>query len=104
MSGKIKTLLGFAQKAGKIVSGEEGCKNCLKQGKAFLIIVSQDASETTKSSMRFITSLNGIDYAEWGSKDALGLIIGKSPRSSVAVLDQHFAREIGKLLEVSGSN
>lgn len=93
-------MLGFAQKAGKLTSGEEGCRSGAKSGKAFLIILSSDASENSKDIIRSIASQYHVKIVEWGSKDLLGWSIGKAPRAAVAVLDQHFAREIGKLLEI----
>ena len=98
MKGKVEALLGFAQKAGKIITGEEGCKNNVKQGKVFLLIISTDASDNTKKEMRYLSSSYGIPYAEWGTKQMLGLSTGRSPRAVVAVLDQQFASAIGKLL------
>ncbi|MGI6065033.1 MAG: L7Ae/L30e/S12e/Gadd45 family ribosomal protein [Bacillota bacterium] len=101
MKGRVEVLLGFAQKAGKIVTGEVGCKKSIKQGKAYLLIISMDASDNTKKEMRFLSSAYGIPYVEWGTKQMLGLSTGRSPRAAAAVLDQQFASAIGKLL--SGS-
>ena len=96
----METMLGFAQKAGKLTSGEEGCRSGAKSGKAFLIILSSDASDNTKDIIRSIASQYHVKLVEWGTKDLLGWSIGKAPRAAVAVLDQHFAKEIGNLLAI----
>jgi len=50
MSSKIYGLIGLATKAGKIVSGGEGCEKALKRGSVKLVLVAQDASDNTKNS------------------------------------------------------
>lgn len=100
MDRKIYSLLGFAQKAGKLVSGENICEKFLKQGKVFLMIVTMDASESTKSHLQCLCAKKGVEYQIWGNKISMGVSIGKSPRVAVAVLEQHFAGEIMKLLHV----
>lgn len=100
MDRKIYSLLGFAQKAGRVVSGENICEKFLKKGKVFLIIITMDASESTKSHLQDLCAKKGVDCKIWGNKISVGVSIGKSPRVAVAVLDQHFAGEIMKLLHV----
>ena len=45
---KALAMIGLAQKAGKIVSGEFATEKAVKTGKAALVIVAGDASENTK--------------------------------------------------------
>ena len=49
---RILSMLGLAAKAGKIVSGEFSTEKAIKSGKAFLVIVSEEASENTKKIFR----------------------------------------------------
>ena len=44
---KALAMIGLAQKAGKIVSGEFATEKAVKTGKAALVIVAGDASENT---------------------------------------------------------
>jgi len=99
MTSRLETMLGFAQKAGKLASGEEGCRGNAKQGKAVLIILATDASANTKDTIRGIAAQYQVQLVEWGEKDALGSCIGKASRAAIAVLDQHFAREIESCLK-----
>ncbi len=120
---KIYTLLGFAQKAGKVVSGDDSVFVTLKQKKIPLLVVAKDISENSKQ--KFEQKLyaahnnkkdlpptqqqgaaNGTDnkkrktnkqtptVIEFGEKAGLGLAIGKSPRGLVAVMDQSFSQAI----------
>lgn len=99
MTNRVETMLGFAQKAGKLTSGEEGCRGNAKQGKAVLIILATDASENTKAAIRGIATQYQVKLVEWGEKEALGSCIGKASRAAIAVLDLHFAREIESCLK-----
>ena len=49
---RILSMLGLAAKAGKIVSGEFSTEKAIKSGKAFIVIVSEEASENTKKMFR----------------------------------------------------
>ncbi len=75
MTHKVYTLLGFAQKAGKIVSGEAGCENAIKQNKVFLLIVSDDASDHTKSRMRSLTDFFRLSLSNGDRKHKLGSVL-----------------------------
>ena len=48
MQNKILSLVGLAMKAGKVVSGEFSTEKAVKEGKASLVIVAEDASGNTK--------------------------------------------------------
>lgn len=46
------SLLGLAQKAGKIVSGELAVEKAVRSGKAKLIVVAADGSDNTKKPIK----------------------------------------------------
>lgn len=97
MNHKISTMLGFAQKAGKLVSGENGCEVAIKKGETNLIIISEDASHNTKIKIKTLCSSYNIRHIEWGWKNHIGQSIGKSPRAVIGVVDKKFAEHIWKL-------
>jgi len=101
MSHKVLTLLGFAQRAGKIVSGEAGVSASIKQKKTYLVLIAQDASDNTKEQIKSLCHAFGVHCVEWGSKIDIGLSIGKSPRAVIGVMEKSFAEAIGKLLDES---
>ena len=52
MVDRVLSMLGIAAKSGKVVSGEFSTEKAVKTGKAYLVIVSEEASENTKKSFR----------------------------------------------------
>ena len=40
---KVHSMIGLATKAGKVVSGEFAVEKAIKDGKAFLVIIAEDA-------------------------------------------------------------
>ncbi|MBQ2764976.1 MAG: ribosomal L7Ae/L30e/S12e/Gadd45 family protein [Firmicutes bacterium] len=91
---KKYTMLGFAQKAGKIASGENTVEAKLKEKSACLIVVAEDAPEHTKDRMRNLAVRHHVDFLIFGEKNRLGQSIGKSPRNVVLVSDKNFATQI----------
>ena len=91
---RILSMLGLAATAGKVVSGEFSTEKAVKTGKAFLVIVSQEASENTKKMFRNMCSFYRVPIYLYASKEALGNAVGKQFRASLAVLDQGFASSL----------
>ncbi|MBZ4654475.1 MAG: ribosomal protein L7Ae/L30e/S12e/Gadd45 [Peptococcaceae bacterium] len=90
----IQTLLGFAKKAGKLVSGESAVEAMLKRGIVTLVILAEDLPEKRKSYwLRRCDHLN-VDSLTLGTKDELGRALGLSPRSILAVTDTQMAQAI----------
>lgn len=88
---KLCFILGLAQKAGKITSGDYAVKAMLKQERIKTLILAADASEKVKKELVLLTKQYQIKIITGPSRAELGAAIGKSPRSAVAVLDQNFA-------------
>lgn len=99
----ILQLLGLSQRAGKIASGEFMTESSVKEGKAELVIVAQDASERTKKQFNDMCKYNKVPYRVYGQKDEIGHCIGKEFRASLAVLDQGLAKQIISKID-GGSN
>ena len=94
-------MLGLAAKAGKIVSGEFSTEKAIKSGKAFLVIVSEEASENTKKIFRDKCSFYEIPIYLYASKEMLGNAIGRQFRASLAVLDPGFANSLEEKLKIA---
>ncbi len=95
---KALAMLGLAQKAGKAASGEFAVESAVKSGKAWLVIVANDASANTKKKMTDMTGFYEIPICFLGTKDTLGQSMGKEYRSMAAVLDENFSAAILKKL------
>ena len=98
---KIYSLLGLATKAGKVVSGEFATEKSVKSGTAWIVIVSDDASDNTKKMFSNMCNFYEVPRYFFGTKDELGHAIGKAMRSSLAVTDEGFAQTLIKHLEAS---
>jgi ribosomal protein L7Ae-like RNA K-turn-binding protein len=96
---KITSLLGIAQKARKIASGELAVEKAVKSGQAKLLIIAIDCSEATKKNYRDMTTYYNVELHELFSKEQLGACIGKVYRAALAVTDVGFSTTIKKLLE-----
>ena len=96
---RVFSMIGMATKAGKTVSGEFATEKAVKTGKAFLVIVSEEASENTKKMFRNMCSFYGVPMYTYGSKEDLGHSMGKEFRASLAVTDEGFAKSIKKRLD-----
>ena len=99
MNDKVISLLGLAERAGKIASGEFAAEKAVKTGKARLIIVAEDASDNTKKKFSDMCKYYQVPIACYSQKELLGHGIGKEFRASLAVLDGGFAKAIEKQLD-----
>jgi len=87
-------VLGLVQKAGYLASGEFQCEDAIKRGRAYLVIIAEDASQNTKKKFSDKCAYYDVRCVVMSSKEELGGRIGKSERSCVAVLDSGFADSI----------
>lgn len=96
---KVLSLIGLAMKAGKIKSGEFAVEKAVKSDLAYLVIVSESASDNTRKKFSNMCHFYEVPIHFLGSKEELGAAIGKEFRASLAVLDENFANAIQKALE-----
>ena len=90
-------MLGLAQRAGKVASGEFSTEKAVKSKKAFLVA---DASDNTKKMFSDMCTFYKVPIAFYSDKVSLGHAIGKEFRASLAVLDEGFGKQIQKHLEI----
>lgn len=95
MTPKMKALLGFARKAGKIYSGESQVEALFKKGKGDLIIIANDSRGALNKFEKWSLELR-IPLIIGASKEELGFALGMSPRSVVLIADKGFAEAIIK--------
>ena len=89
---KVLNLLGLATRAGKTASGEFMTEKAIKSGKAYLVIVSEEASENSCAYYK-------VPVYQFGMKEELGHAMGKEMRASLAVLDSGFAKALREKLD-----
>ncbi len=100
---KVLLLVGLAERAGKIKSGEFSTEKSVKTGKASMVVVAEDASENTRKKFRNMCTFYEVPICFYSDKNCLGNAIGKEFRASLAVEDDNFAKAILKELELSES-
>ncbi|MBP3421003.1 MAG: ribosomal L7Ae/L30e/S12e/Gadd45 family protein [Lachnospiraceae bacterium] len=96
---RVLSMLGIAAKGRNVVSGEFATEKAVKTGKAYLVIVAEEASDNTKKMFTNMCEFYEVPIAFYGDKDALGHAIGRQMRASLAVTDAGLANGILKLLE-----
>ena len=99
---KCLSMLGLAQKAGRVVSGEFAVEHAVKAYKAYLILVAEDASENTRRNMENMAVYYETPLIFCATKEALGRCIGKEYRSMAAVTEQGFAESLIKKMSAAG--
>lgn len=95
---KVIGYLGLATKAGKLVSGEFMTEKSVKEGKAKVVIVAEDASDNTKKMFSNMCEFYQVPMYTMSNKEVLGHAIGKQFRASLAVLDDGLTKAIIKQL------
>jgi len=91
---KIISMLGLAQKAGKVVSGEFSTEKAVKQKKAFMVIVADDSSDNTKKMFSNMCEFYKVPIYFFSDKESVGHAIGKEFRASLAILDEGFSNKL----------
>ncbi len=98
---KWMSLLGLATRAGKVISGEELVVKEIRNSKAKLVLLSEDASANTKKKVTDKASFYQVPVRTVQDRYILGQLIGKDARVTVAVLDKGFADKLISLLDES---
>lgn len=101
-SKKALNLLGIATKAGKTASGEFMTEKAVKEGRAFLVLVSEEASVNTKKMFTNMCTYYKVPLYFFGTKEELGHSMGREMRASAAVLDSGLAKALVKQLNQNG--
>ncbi|NLY43602.1 MAG: 50S ribosomal protein L7ae [Clostridiaceae bacterium] len=99
MSYKVYGMIGLAQKAGKVVTGEEGCAEAIKKGKSKLVIIAENSSDNTKKKFMDMCFYRNIPYIVFGTKELLGKYTGKKNRAVLSIRDKNFATTIKHLYD-----
>lgn len=95
---KVLSYISLATKARKIASGEFSTEKAVKDGKACMVIVAEDASDNTKKMFTNMCTFYKVPIYIISSKAIIGKAMGKEIRASLALLDQGFADAIEKQL------
>ncbi|RMF87578.1 MAG: DUF448 domain-containing protein [Nitrospinota bacterium] len=98
---KIATLLGLAQKAGRLVSGHARLMQALQRGEIVLLLMAEDIAPERRSEYEQLCQQQQITCYSLLTKHELGACIGKELRSAVGLKDARFAKVFDAYLPLS---
>ncbi|UOY93636.1 YlxQ family RNA-binding protein [Ectobacillus sp. JY-23] len=93
------TFLGLANRARKIISGEELVLKEIRGGRAKLVLLAEDASNNTAKRIKDKANYYKIPLRTVETRQQLGHAIGRDERVVVAVLDEGFAKKLQSMLD-----
>ena len=99
LRNRVFQMLGSAAKSGNVVSGEFSTEKAVKTGKAYLVIVSEEASANTNKMFTNMTDFYEVPMYVFGTKEELGRCIGKEFRASLAIIDENLATAVENKLK-----
>lgn len=95
---RVLSMLGLAARSRNVVSGGFATEAAVKEGKAALVIIAEDASGNTRKKYSNMCDFYEVPCAIHGTKAVLGHSMGKDERSVLAVTNEGFADSIRKHL------
>ncbi|MBQ0079561.1 MAG: ribosomal L7Ae/L30e/S12e/Gadd45 family protein [Eubacterium sp.] len=96
MNKKIISYLGFARKAGKLISGVGTCTFELGKGKVKLMILAEDISENSEKKIMKEIRRADVPFIKMGTIEEMSKAVGASDRSVFGICDKGFAEAILK--------
>lgn len=94
-------LLGLAQRAGALERGTGSTQRAVRDGRARLVLVAQDASKVQLEKVIKLLRHRDIPKVTLGNRAELGAAVGSAPLSAVAVTNESFANQLAGRLAVS---
>lgn len=101
---KAFSIIGFAQKAGKISAGTLAARTSLIRKRACLLVTSSDISVSTQESLVTLCKRQKIPWVEIGNKYELGTAVGKAYRVALTINDPGMAKTIIESLQSAGDD
>ncbi len=100
MRDRVLGCLGLANRAGKIVSGGSLVSDAIRgANKPGLVLVATDVSEAIGERIETLADVHRIPRLRVMTKDDFGAILGKAPRSAVAVRPGGFVKQLATMIE-----
>jgi uncharacterized protein len=97
---RIIGLIGLANKAGNVTGGGSMVTEALRgKSKPGIVLLATDISESVASKIIVLSDVNSVPYRTVSTKDEFGAILGKAPRSAVAVKQGGFVSQLLKAID-----
>jgi predicted RNA-binding protein YlxR (DUF448 family)/ribosomal protein L7Ae-like RNA K-turn-binding protein len=100
MHGRILGYIGLANRAGKVISGGSMVSDAIRGGnKPALVLVAQDVSPSIGDKIVTLAAVHRVACINILTKDDFGAILGKAPRSAVAIKSGGFVVQLTHEIE-----
>lgn len=100
LHGRIIGLIGLANKAGLITGGGSMVSDAIKgKKKPGLVIVATDVSDAIGAKIIHSAAAHHVPHRTAVTKDDFGAILGKAPRSAIAVASGGFVAQLVKAID-----
>ena len=100
LKDRIIGSIGLANKAGNVVSGGSMVSDAVKSSrKPGLVLLATDVSEAIGERIESLAAVNRIPVLRVLSKDDFGAVLGKAPRSAVAIRPGGFVSPLVRSIE-----
>jgi ribosomal protein L7Ae-like RNA K-turn-binding protein len=96
---KLATMLGFASKAGQLITGSAAVAVAIKRHRVHLVICAGDLAERTLRNFRGLCESNQIKFYSLATREELGHWIGRPERGVIGVSSKQFAGALVSLCE-----
>ncbi|MCB4949942.1 YlxQ-related RNA-binding protein [Streptococcus mutans] len=97
-SKKLSNLLGLAQRAGRVISGEELVVKAIQTGQAQLIFLAKDAGSNLTKKVTDKSNYYNIEVSTVFSTLELSIAIGRN-RKVLAIVDTGFSKKMRTFME-----
>lgn len=101
---KILSLLGFAKKAGKLVTGSNAVLRSILYQEAYVVIVTKDAGKSVKEKFKRLCLENNVKFYIVGSEQELELATGERNKVIYSVTEAGFSNKLVELINSLGKN
>ncbi|MDY3042171.1 YlxQ-related RNA-binding protein [Streptococcus pluranimalium] len=95
---QLANLIGLAQRAGKVISGEELVVKAIQHQEATLIFLANDAGDNLTKKITDKSKYYQIEVSTVFNTLELSMAVGK-PRKVVAIVDAGFSKKMRTLME-----
>lgn len=97
---RVIGMIGLANKAGTLTGGGSMVSDALRSKvKPGLVLIATDVSEPIGAKIVVLADVNNVPYRTIITKDDFGAILGKAPRSAVAVKGGGFVSQLLKAID-----
>ena len=91
---KVATLIGFAERSGKLLTGSYPVEESIRHKKAKLILVATDVNPKRLEILKFWCNDMGVPLQNIGTKDEYGKLLKKRAVGLLALTDASMAKGI----------